>query len=313
MKACPEEFIRVISPYREDIAVAVECIFTWYWLADLCTRENIGFVLGHALYMKAIHGSKTKNDKIDSEKIARLLKGGMLPQAYVYPAEMRGVRDLVRRRLFFVRKRAELTAHVQMTYQQHNLAQPGQKLRNQNFRDSLEKPFDEATTLAVDADLETIGHYTKLIGHLERKIEQLIRAKPANQLSLSLLQTIPGIGPVLSATILYEMQDVSRFPTVQKFCSYARLVKPDHVSAGKSLGGGCKKIGNPHFRWAFAEAVLVFLRDNDIAKGYFARLQKKFSKGKSMSILSHRLARAAYFMLQRKEPWDEAKFMAAAA
>jgi hypothetical protein len=88
-------------------------MFTWYWLADLCADEEIPFVLGHALSMKAIHGGKAKNDKIDSHKIAVLLRGGMLPQAYVYPAEMRATRDLLRRRLHLAHKRGELLAHVQ--------------------------------------------------------------------------------------------------------------------------------------------------------------------------------------------------------
>ncbi len=65
-------------------------MFTWYWLADLCQKEGIPFVLGHALYMKAIHGGKAKNDKIDSKKIAVLLRGGMIPMAYVYPGEDAG-------------------------------------------------------------------------------------------------------------------------------------------------------------------------------------------------------------------------------
>ena len=83
MPAGPEPFLKAIAPYRADLVVCVECIFTWYWLVDLCAREGIAFVLGHALYMKAIHGGKAKNDKIDSQKIAVLLRGGMLPQAYV--------------------------------------------------------------------------------------------------------------------------------------------------------------------------------------------------------------------------------------
>jgi len=95
----PERFLRTIAPYREDLVVGVECIFSWYWLADLCAREGIAFVLGHALYMKAIHGAKAKNDRIDSRKTAALLKGGLFPQAYVYPPEMRATRDLLRRRL----------------------------------------------------------------------------------------------------------------------------------------------------------------------------------------------------------------------
>ena len=87
------------------------------WLADLCAREQIRFVLGHALYMKAIHGGKAKNDRIDAHKIATLLRGGMLPEAYVYPPEMRATRDLLRRRLHLVRKRGELLAHIQNTEQ----------------------------------------------------------------------------------------------------------------------------------------------------------------------------------------------------
>ena len=107
MKTSPEMFLKAITPYREDLVVCVECIFTWYWLADLCAREGIPFVLGHALSMKAIHGGKAKNDKIDAQKIAVLLRGGMLPQAYVYPAAMRATRDLLRRRTHLMHKRAE--------------------------------------------------------------------------------------------------------------------------------------------------------------------------------------------------------------
>ncbi len=109
MKTRPEVFLKAIAPYREDLVVAVECIFTWYWLADLCAQEQIPFVLGHALYMKAIHGGKAKNDKIDSQKIAVLRRGGMLPQAYVYPAAMRATRDLLRRRVPLTARRPRST------------------------------------------------------------------------------------------------------------------------------------------------------------------------------------------------------------
>src|SRR3972149_7850164 len=81
LPAEPDAFLKAIAPYRSDIVVAVECIFTWYWIADLCGREGIPFVLGHARAMKAMHCGQTKNDKIDSQKIAALLRGGMLPMA----------------------------------------------------------------------------------------------------------------------------------------------------------------------------------------------------------------------------------------
>jgi Transposase len=81
MQAAPEPFLKAVAPYRDGLVVAVECLFTWYWLADLCADEGLPFVLGHALDMKAMHGGQAKNDTIDSQKIAALLRGGMLPQA----------------------------------------------------------------------------------------------------------------------------------------------------------------------------------------------------------------------------------------
>ena len=82
--AGPDAFLAAVAPFRDRLAVACECMFAWYWLADLCQQEQIPFVLGHALSMKAIHGGKAKTDPIDAHKIAVLLRGGMLPQAYVY-------------------------------------------------------------------------------------------------------------------------------------------------------------------------------------------------------------------------------------
>jgi hypothetical protein len=98
MPARPEPFLKAIAPYREDVVVCVECLCTWDWLADLCAREGLPFVLGQALSMKALHGGTAKNDTIDAQKIAVLRRGGMLPQASVSPAEMRATRDLLRRR-----------------------------------------------------------------------------------------------------------------------------------------------------------------------------------------------------------------------
>src|SRR5438105_3431967 len=65
----PEAFLRAIEPFCDNLVVGVECMFAWYWVADLCVEHNIAFVLGHVLYMKAIHGGKAKNDRIDAGKI----------------------------------------------------------------------------------------------------------------------------------------------------------------------------------------------------------------------------------------------------
>src|SRR5262249_16052494 len=160
MPSRPEALLKASAPYRDDIVIAVECIFTWYWLADLCAQERLPFILGHALYMKAIHGGKAKNDKIDSQKIAVLLRGGMLPQAYVYPAAMRATRDLLRRRMHLMRKRAALLAHIQNTNSQYNLPEIGKKLAYKGNRAGVAERFlDPPVQNTVQLDLPLIDHY----------------------------------------------------------------------------------------------------------------------------------------------------------
>ena len=122
--------------------VGVECIFSWYWLADLCQSKGIEFLLGHALYMKAIHGGKSKNDKLDSEKIARLMRGGTFPLAYTYPAELRPYRDLLRRRNFLVRVRSEVLAHIKLTNHQYNLPVLEKHIGKRANRADLAERFD---------------------------------------------------------------------------------------------------------------------------------------------------------------------------
>ena len=136
-----DTLLKTIIPFMPDIIIAVECIFTWYWIADVCQQHDIPFVLGHVLYMKAIHGSKTKNDKIDSHKIALLLRGGMLPMAYLYSAHMRSTRDLLRRRMHFMPKRAELLAHIQNTKNQYNLPDFDKSIARKRNRKNIHTHF----------------------------------------------------------------------------------------------------------------------------------------------------------------------------
>ena len=308
MKAAPEPFLKAMAPYRDGLVVAVECIFTWYWLADLCAAEGIAFVLGHALYMKAIHGGKAKNDKIDSHKIAVLLRGGMLPQAYVYPAAMRATRDLLRRRTHLMRKRSELLAHVQNTNSQYNLPEIGKKIAYPSNRDGVAERFtDPAVQKTIEVDLALITYYDELLKALELSILQT--AKQHDAQTLYLLQTVPGIGKLLSLVLLYEIHDIARFASVQDFASYCRLVKCARESAGKRYGLSGKKIGNAHLKWAFSEAAVLFLRNNPVGQQHLARLEHKHGKGKALTILAHKLARAVYYMLKRNTAFDMDKFL----
>ena len=320
IKTDPDDFLNAIRKFRDDLVVGVECMFCWYWLSDLCAREGIAFALGHALYMKAINGGKAKNDKIDSEKIARLLKGEMLHITYVYPPEMRATRDLMRRRLFFVRKRAELISHIQMTHQQYNLPVPAIRTdRSATFK-GVEFNFpDSSVNKTLEFDLHMIAHYNHEISSLESYILKTAQKGPMSSLPLGLLKTFPGIGDVLALTLLYEIQDIKRFPRVQQFASYARLVKPQKTSNGKATGGGGGKIGNAHIKWALSEAAILYIRSSDQGKRYIERLRKKHSRAKALTVLAakaltvlaHKIGRAVYHILSHRVAFNEEEFVKA--
>ena len=306
----PAALLEILAPYRDDLAVAAECMFTWYWLADVCAAASIAFVLGHALAMKAIHGGKAKNDKIDSHTIAVLLRGGMLPQAYVYPAAMRSTRDLIRRRLHLVRKRGQLLAHIQNTRAQYTLPAFEKRLAYPGNRDGVVEHFpDPSVRKSIEVDVVLIDQYDALVNDLDLTIVREAKRHDAD--AFHRLRSVPGIGKVLALTILYEIHDITRFDRVQEFASYARLIKCMHESAGKTLGTGGTKMGNVHLKWAFSEAAVTCLRHNTAGKKILARLEKKHGQGKALSILAHKIGRAVYYMLARGTVFSMDKFLAA--
>jgi len=309
MATDPAVFLAAIEPYREDLVVGVECIFTWYWLADLCEREGITFVLGHALYMKAIHGTKSKSDRIDAHKIAVLLAGGMMPRAYVYPCGMRATRDLLRRRLHLVRKRGQLLAHIENTYHQHNLRRPGGRIAYKANREGLGIGFaDPSTAKTIHVDMALLDSYDEILRDLELFLVR--RTKQLDAAAFHRLRSVPGIGKILAMTILYEIHDIGRFDRVQEFASYARLVKGTKSSAGKKQGTSGGRMGNVHLKWAFSEAAALFIAKCEQGKALRDRLKRKHGNGKSLSILAHKIGRAVYFMLARQRPFDLERFLA---
>jgi transposase len=309
--AGPDAFRHAVAPFRDGLAVACECMFAWYWLADLCHEEQIPFVLGHALYMKAIHGGKAKTDKIDAHKIAVLLRGGMLPQAYVYPKGMRETRDLLRRRTFLVRRRAEALVHLTNTNSQYNQPPFAKKLAYAANRAELNLParFDDPSVRKnVELDLALVDTYDEQIGAVELYLTRT--AKVDDPQAFHRLRSVPGIGKVLALILLYEIHDIRRFPEVGQFLSYARLVRCAHESAGKKQGTGGNKIGNAHLKWAFSEAACLFLRTSEQAKKWLARREKKHGKARALGALAARLGRTVYHLLRKHEVFDAQRFFA---
>lgn len=304
-----EQLLEALSDYREDVVVSAESTFNWYWLADACHEAGIRFVLGHAQYMKSIHEGKSKNDYLDSEKIARLTAARMLPQAYVYPAQLRGLRDVLRRRLYFTRFRAALKGHIRIVALQHNVSlDAASDKKGRSRRQALLSCFsDKDVREVIDCNLRTITFLSSIISRLEKYAVTRINEVSPEQYKL--LCSIPGIGPVLGLTILTEMHTVKRFSRCQNFLSYARLVRSIHFSNGEKVGKGKRKIGNPYLKWAFSEAAVSMTAQSQEVKEEVEMLKDRYGAAGAWSRTSLKIGRTVYYMLKHLKPFDLSRFL----
>jgi transposase len=302
-------FLELVEPYRDDLTVVCECTFNWYWLADACEAAGIEFVLAHALYLSAIHNGKNKNDRIDSAKLAHLLRANLIPPSYVYPRAKRPVRGLLRQRMHYVWRRANLMTRIQMGQmaEGHEPVRKGGHNRDV-WQERLMNVYDNPLhQFGTTMDLDMIRAYDRCIEKLEQQL--LKEAKASSYREFALLRTVPGIGEALGLTILYEIDTVDRFPSVKNFSSYCRLVKGSVASAGKIKGSRGRKLGNPYLRWAFGEAAVIGKRDHVIIRPYAQRLEAKHGKFTANAILANKLARAVYYMLKNGTAFDPEKLV----
>jgi hypothetical protein len=200
-------------------------------------------------------------------------------------------------------------SHIQNTNSQYNLPEIGKKIAYKSNRIGVAEHFpDPSVQKSVEVDLSLIDHYDKLLTDLELYIVR--SAKGHNVNTFYRLRSVPGIGKILALVILYEICDIRRFPRVQDFVFYCRLVKCAKLSAGKRHGTSSKKIGSAHLECAFSEAAGLFLRNNPGGQEFLQKLERKHGNGKALTILAHKLARAVYFMLKRKTAFDMTLFLA---
>jgi transposase len=273
--------------------VAVACLFTWDWLADLCAQEGMPFVLGQALDMPALHGGKATHDTIDAHKMAVLLRGGRLPQASVSPAAMRATRDRRRRRRSLTRKRAARLAHLQHTNSPSTLPESGKKLADTAHRAGVAERFPApAVPKSMAVDLVWLGDDEPLRRDLEWP--SVTAARPHDAHTLSRLQTVPGIGKILTLGLLYEMHDLQRCPRGQDGVSSCRLVQCAKASAGQRYGTTGAKSGQASLPWAFSAAAVLVLRAHPAGQTSRPRLEKTHGPGTALTLLAQPLGRAVY-------------------
>lgn len=302
----PEEILDSLKPYKNEIAgIAVESTYNWYWLVDLLMKEGYQVHLANPAAIQKYTGLKYADDKHDAFWLAEMLKLGILPEGYIYPKEERPIRDLLRKRGHLVRIRTSLIISLQNIISRNY----GIKLKVGDIKilseDRVTPLFDENEDLALAGMVskESIDFLSNKIKEIEAVIEGKMELKePYKE-----LKTIPGVGKILALTIMLETGPINRFNKVGNYASYCRKVSSKWISNDKSKGKGNKKNGNKYLAWAFSEAAEIARRYDEKARNYYNRKMQKSNFMVAHSALSHKLARAAYFIMKDGVPFMSEK------
>jgi transposase len=302
--------IEFLHPWGKDITVGVESTYNWYWLIDALNKYKIPNSLGHALYIKRKMSLKHKTDPVDSRGIGDLLRSNQFPITYSYPPKMRAIRDLLRRRHFFVRHRAGTFTHFQNTLHQDGYIEPlRNKLQYKSSRDSLVNlTHNDDMRKILLTDLEYIKSLDCIIEDLDKTINK--KAQHHNFKDYQTLQTMPGCGVILALTILYETHTIHRFRTPQCYSSYSRVVRAENESAGKNLGGSSNdKIGNPYLKWAISEIGQSMIRNYPEICIWYRNLADIYGPVKAHARMRHKIAVAIFYMLKHDRVFDLERFL----
>jgi len=256
----PQVVREVFEPYKEQIVgIVVESTYNWYWMVDALMSEGYRVHLANPAAIEQYSGLKHGDDKHDAFWLAEMLRLGILPEGYIYPKEERPLRDLLRKRGQLVRLRTSLILSLQNMLSR-NL---GVRVRVNDVKGIREDRVsgllggDEDLALAGRVSKETIDFLTHQIHQIEGVVEKRVRLKEAYRYLL----TLPGVGKILSLTIMLETGPISRFATVGEYASYCRKVPSQWMSNGKKKGCGNSKNGNKYLAWAYSEASDFARRD----------------------------------------------------
>ena len=294
--------LSALEPFRQAIeGVVVESTFNWYWLVDGLMEHGYRVHLANPAAIKQYEGLKYRDDQWDSFWLAHLLRLGILPEGYIYPRQQRPVRDLLRKRLHLVRHRTSHILSVQ-SFISRNL---GMRLNSNTVKQLAEADLrqlfdDEHLFLAVHTSVAVMRFLAVRIRHIEHVVKEQIRLRKEFEPLLS----VPGIGNILAMTIMLEVGDIRRFQQVGNYASYCRCVKSTRISNDKSKGKGNRKNGNRYLSWAYVEAANFVVRFCARARRYYQRKEAKTNKVVAIKAVSHKLARASYYIMRDQVSYD---------
>jgi transposase len=305
---CIAEVLKALKPFARSLVIGVESTFNWYWLVDGCREHGLEIYLGHTPYMKIISTSKNKNDRIDAKKIANLLRAGLFPKAHAVEAKRRAIRDLLRHRNWLVSMRSELFVKTKTTfYQQGDLASAALRLRYRKTRESAVSGInDEHIRLSATSNMEIAASLDKQIKTIEAQLELSSTENYSDELNI--LMSIPGVGPIIGMTIMYETDTICRFKRRQHYSSYCRLVRPEHTSDGKIVGMGNAKCGSAYLKWAYMEIISNAANSCAPLKVIYDLLKDRYQPLKARAIMANKFCAAVYYMLKHKKKFDVNRF-----
>lgn len=295
-----------LEPFRDEIvSIAIESTYNWYWLVDCLIDAGYRVHLANPAAMQQYSGLKHLNDKHDAFWLAHMDRLGILPQGYIYPKEMRPIRDLLRKRGHLVRLRTSLINSLQGIISRNcGVNLNGNKIK-QRRRNHIAPLFAENEDLALSGAIskQCIDYLSDQIQTIEKSYEGRVNLNPQYRGLL----TIPGVGKILALTIMLETGPIERFEKVGFYSSYCRKVPSAWLSNNKPKGKGNRKNGNKYLAWAFAEAADFAKRYDDKAKQFFNRKAAKTQTTIAYASLAHKLARAAYYIMRDGVDFDSNK------
>lgn len=303
-----QQIAALLAPHREDLkGVAVESTYNGYWLIDGLMRDEFPVVLANTAAMAQYSGLKYTDDEYDARHLAQCLRLGILQAGYIFPPDQRGVRDLGRKRMGLVQQRTmNILSIGTQVVRQTGTQVSGQFVKRLTADDVDKWDWDDATKLAVKANLAVTAALTMQIELIEKYLHAHVKLRP----EFAVLRSAPGIGEVLATVIMLETGDINRFAAPGNYASYCRCVGSGRFSNGKKKAEGNRKNGNAYLAWAFVEAAHFAVRFSAPAKRFYERKKAKTSTVVAVKALAHKLARACYHMLKEQTPFDEQRCFA---
>ncbi len=304
-----QTILGVLEPYRGQLTgVVVESTFNWYWLVDGLMEAGFKVHLANPSAIQKYSGIKHADDRSDAVWLANMLRLGILPEGYIYPRQGRSARDLLRKRMHLVKLRTSLINSLQNILARNGSARLGASKIKQLTQDHVFPLLDGDDDLALTGRIskETIDYLTRQIATIERSVEDKAQLKQEYRF----LRTIPGVGPILSLTIMLETGPIDRFAKVGNYASYCRKVPVCWTSEGKKKGDPNKKNGSKYLAWAFSEAAELARRFDATVRAYYDRKASKTNFMIAHSAVAHKLARAAYYIMRDQVPFEKEKLFA---